>query len=175
MWEERQYGILRPISQLRPSGFLFRLVKPFAAKSKHSIGSCPVILPGDCRSQFHQLRRREPLLQSLPQFGSHLGGRSRNGVCQFQDQLFIGRKEIAFRIPVQIADLVVAQACPSAPGRVNVDSKRAFHQLGRANLSQDFQLRRNQVGFLQRHAELGIRNQHVRVRGNRLQRRNVFA
>src|SRR5215831_13332104 len=106
------------------SGFLFWLVKAFTAKSKHTVGPRSVVLPGDGRSQFHQLWRGEALLQPLPQFGRYLGGRSGNGVRQLQHQLFIGRKEIAFRVPVEVAELIIAQACASAPGRVNVDSKR---------------------------------------------------
>jgi hypothetical protein len=113
----------------------FVLVKTLAPKAKHSVRSCPIILPGDGRSQFHQLRRGEPLLEPLAQFWSHLRRRCRDRVRQFQHKFFIRREEVAFRVPVQVADLIVAQACASATGRVNVDSKRTFHQLGRTNLS----------------------------------------
>jgi hypothetical protein len=151
------------------------LVEPFAPKPKHAIRSCPIILPRDCRGQFNQLWRGEALLQPLAQFRSHIRRCRRNRVRHFQHKLFVGRKQVAFRIPVQVADLIVAQACDSASGRVNVDSKRTFHQLGCANLSQNFQLGRDKVGFIQRHAELRVRNQNVRVRGDCSERSNIFA
>jgi hypothetical protein len=154
---------------------LFWLVKSFAPKAKHPIRPCPIILPRNGSRKFHQLRRGEPLLQPFTQFWCHFRRRRRDRVRHFQDQFFVGRKKIAFRIPVQVADLLVTQACASAAGRINVDSKRAFNQFGCANLSQNFQLCRNQVGFFQRHAELGIRNEHVRVPGDCSQRSNVFA
>ena len=77
-------------------------------------------------------------MQPLTQLRSHPRRRRRDGVCHFQHQLFVGGEKIAFRVPVQVAYLIVTQACESAAGRINVDSKRALHQLGRANLSQDF-------------------------------------
>src|SRR5262249_17222150 len=63
----------------------------------------------------------------------------------------------------------------SAPGRVDVDSKRALHQLGRADLPQHLQLRREQVRFFERHAELCVGDKNVRMAGNSRQRSNILA
>jgi hypothetical protein len=152
-----------------------RLVKALAAKTKHAVGSRPVIFPGDSCGQFDQLRRGKPLLQALPQVRRYFCRRSGNCISQFQYQLFLGTKQIAFGIPVQVLDLLVTDACASAPGRVDVDSKRAFHQFGRAYLRQHFQFRRHQIGFVQRQAELGVSDKNIRMAGHCVQRRNIFA
>jgi hypothetical protein len=76
-------------------------------------------------------------------------------------------------VPVQIADLLVTQACRLTCGRVDVDSKRALNQLGGANLAQKFKLLVNQMDLLQRLAELRIRNQKIRMGSNRFKGRNI--
>ncbi len=55
--------------------------------------------------------------------------------AKFQHQLLISAKQVAFRIPVQVPYLIIADACSSATGRVDVDSKRTFHLLGGADLA----------------------------------------
>jgi len=85
----------------------FWLIEILTAKAKHSVRPRTIILPGDGRCQFDQFWRREPLLQPLTQFGNYFRRRRSNGVRQFQHQFFVSREKIAFRIPVQIADLLV--------------------------------------------------------------------
>jgi hypothetical protein len=152
----------------------FWLIEIFAAKTEHPVGACPIVFPRNGCSQFHQLRSGKPLLQSPTQLLCNFRRRGRQGVRQFQDQLFLGREKVTLSVPVEVADLIVAQTCASAPGRVNVDSKRTLHQLGGANLRQNFQLRRHKVRFLQRHAELCVWDQYIRMSGNRFQRSNIF-
>jgi hypothetical protein len=152
----------------------FWLIEILAAKSEYSVRARAIILPGYGCSQFHQLRSGKPLLQSPTQLLCNFRRRGRQGVRQFQYELFIGREKVAVSVPVEVADLFVAQPCVSATGRVNVDSKRTLHQLGCANLPQYFQLRRDKIGLLQRHAEFCVWDQDVRMRGNRFQRSNIF-
>jgi len=63
----------------------------------------------------------------------------------------------------------------SAPGRVDVYSKRTLDLLGRANLGQSFQFGRNQVGFVQGHAELRVRYQNIGMSRERLKWGDVFS
>ena len=78
-------------------------------------------------------------------------------------------------MPIQITDLLITQACRLTCGRIDVNSKRTFHQLGRPDLRQDLQFVWNKMRLIKRHAELRVGNENVRVRGNRLQRCNVPA
>jgi hypothetical protein len=152
----------------------FWLIEIFAAKAEHPVGARAIVFPRNGRCQFHQLRGRKPLLQSPTQLLCNFRRRGRQGVRQFKDQLFLGREKVTFRVPVEVANLIVAQTCGPAPGRVNVDSKRTLYQLGCANLRQNFQLRRNKICFLQRHAELCVWDQYIRMRRNGFQRSNIF-
>jgi hypothetical protein len=61
------------------------------------------------------------------------------GIRQLQNQFLVGVEEVAFLVRVQVTNLIVADAYGSASGRVDIDSKGAFHQLGGANLAQPFQ------------------------------------
>ncbi len=54
-------------------------------------------------------------------------------------------EQVVFRVPVQVANLVIADANSPASGRVDVDSKGALYQLGRADLGEFLQLGGNQV------------------------------
>ena len=155
-------------------GEIFRfLIEPLAAETKYAIGTRPIILPGNRPTQFYELRSGEALAQPLAQTVGHLGRRGRHCICQFQHQLLVGIKQVAFAMPVKIADLLFTQACRLTCGRVDVNSKRTLNQLGRSNLSQDLQLGRNQVHFIQRLAELRIRDQEIRMRCNGLHGSNV--
>jgi hypothetical protein len=113
-------------------------------------------------------------LQPFAQFGRDLCRRSSDGVGEFQDQLLVAVEEIAFLIPVQTADLFIAQSCRLTCGRVDVDSKRAFHQLGCADLAQNFERSGNQIDLFQRLAEFCVSDEEVRVSGDGIQRGNFF-
>jgi hypothetical protein len=101
--------------------------------------------------------------------------RCRYCIRKFQNQLLVGIKQIAFAVPVQIADLLITQSCRLTCGRVDVNSKRALNQLGGTNLSQNFELVVNQIYLFQSLAELRIGNQKIRMSGNGLQWSNVLA
>ena len=79
--------------------------------------------------------------------------RDRESVRQFEHQLLVAIEQIAFLVPVEVADLLVADSSRSADGRADVDSKRALDLLGHAKLGKFLQLRRDQVGLVQREAE----------------------
>jgi len=115
-----------------------RLVEAFAFKPKHPIGAGTVIFPGNGGSQLHQFGSRKSGAQTFPQFRSHFRGSGRNCIRKFEHQLLISIEKAAFLIPIQVAQLIVADACLSASGRVNVNSKRTFNQLGGAYLRQNF-------------------------------------
>lgn len=154
---------------------LSRLVKPFAAETEHAVGARAVVLPGDGCAELDQLRRGEAPLQPLSQFRGHARGGRRNSISQLQHQLLIRIEQIALRVPVQVADLIVRDADPSASGRVDVDSKRAFNQLGGANLAQSLELRRDQIGFVESLIESRVGNEIVGMQGCVCQRSNVPA
>ena len=113
-------------------------------------------------------------MQPLAEFRRDLCRRGREGVGQFQHQLLVAVKEIAFLVPVQIADLLIAQSCRLTCGRVDVNSKGAFHQLGGADLAKHFQPTRNQINLFERLAEFCVSDKKVRMSGDGIQRRNIF-
>jgi hypothetical protein len=102
-----------------------------------------------------------------------LSRRCRNGIRQFQHQLLVGIKDIAFAVPIQVTDLLVTQSCRLTCGRVDVDSKRTFNQLGGTNLAEDFELVVHQVDLLKCLAELRIGDQKIRMGSNRFKGRNI--
>src|SRR5215472_579884 len=155
-------------------GLVLGFIEAFAAEAKHAIRSCPVVLPRDSGGQFDQLRGGKPLLQPLAQLRRDARRRDREGVRQFEHQLLVAVEQIAFRVPVQVADLLVADSDCSATGGVNVDSKRALDLLGDANLGKFLQLRGSQVGLVQSEAESRVWDQHVRMRCQRTERSNVL-
>jgi hypothetical protein len=155
--------------------FRFTLVEPRAFKPKHLIRARPIIFPRNRRAEFDQLRRGKPLAEAGPQLVGHLRRRGGDSVGQFQHQLLVGIKQIAFAVPVQIADLLVTQSCRLTCGRVDVNSKRALNQLGGTNLPENFELVVNQIHLFQGLAELCVGNQKIRMSGNGLQWSNVLA
>src|SRR5690348_9583701 len=108
------------------------LIKPLALKPKYPVRSRPIIFPGNGRCQFHQLRGGKALLQARAQLWSHARRSGSDGVRQFQHQFFIGVEEVALVVVVEVAKLIVADSLASAYSRVDVNSKRTFHQLGSA-------------------------------------------
>jgi hypothetical protein len=154
---------------------LRRLVETLATEAEHAIGSRPIILPGNSRSQLHQLRRRKTLLQAFSQFRRYARGCSRDRVSKLQYQLLVSIKQITLGIPVQISDLIVRDPDPSAPGRVDVDSKRTFDEFGSANLAQLLELGRYKMSLVESLAELRVSNEIVRMCGRRCQWGNVPA
>jgi hypothetical protein len=150
-------------------------VKALAAEAKDAVRSRTIVLPRNRRTQLDELRRTEPLLQALAQFRSHIRRSRSNRIRQFENELLVGVEEIAFLVPVQVSNLLVGQARRLTCGGVDIDSKRTFHQLGGANLSQHFEPVRNEIRFLQRHAEFGVGNEEIGMRGNCGEWSNVFA
>jgi len=153
---------------------VFGLVEAFAPKSEDPVGACTVILPCDGRSQLDELRGGKALFQTPAQIVADARRGGGNGVGKLQDQFLVAVEQIALLVPVQIADLIVSEADRSASGRVDVDSKRTFHQLGGADLGQPFKLGRDQTCFIQGQAELRVGNQNVRMGGQRIQWGYVF-
>jgi len=115
--------IRRGATRLR--GFVLGFIEAFAAEAKHAVGSRPVVLPGDSSSQFDQLRSGKPLLQPLAELRRDSRRRNRECVSQFEHQLLVAVEQIAFRIPVQVADLIVADSdCSAAETRLVLSSAR---------------------------------------------------
>ena len=156
-------GTQSPHYSARPRGILLLPVETRTLKAKNSVRACPIVFPGDGAAQFHQLRCGEALAQPLTEFICHLGRRGGHGIRQFQNQFLVGIKQIAFTVPVKVADLFITQACRLTCGRIDVDSKRTLNQFGRANLSQYFQLSIYQIDLLECLAELRIGDHEVRM------------
>jgi hypothetical protein len=149
-------------------------VKALAAEAKDAIGARAVIFPSNRRTQLHELRRCEPLLQALAQLGSDIRRSRSDCIRQFENEPLVGVEEVAFLVPVQVANLLVRQARRLTCGGVDIDSKRTFHQLGSAYLPQHFEAVRNEIRFLERHAEFCISDDEIRMSGKCVQRSNVF-
>ena len=111
------------------------MIESFAAKSEHAIGARTIVLPGNGCAKFHQLWGGKSLLQPLAQLRRDARGRGGEGVGQFQHQFLVAVKDIALLMPIQVANLLIAQSCRLTCGRVDVNSKRALNQFGGANLS----------------------------------------
>jgi hypothetical protein len=122
------------------AGLLSGTVKAFAFESKYPVATRAVILPGDGSAQLYKLWRREPRFQSFAELRRYTRRSRRYGIGKLQDEFLIGIEEITVSVVVQVADLVVAESSYSAAGRVDVDSKRTFHQLGRAKLGKLLEL-----------------------------------
>jgi len=114
-------------------------------------------------------------VQAVPQLRRHFCGRGSDGIGQFEYQLLIRIEEIAFLKPIQVTELIVADARLSASGRINIDSKWTLNQLGGAYLRQNFQTRRDQIGLIERLVKSRVRNENRGMGGDGLQRSNISA
>lgn len=159
---------------MRGGLFLSRSIKAFAAEPEHPVGSGAVVFPGDGRSQLYKLGSRESLLELPAQIFAYPCGRDGEGIGQRQNQFLVAIEQVAFLIPIQVANLIIADSDCSASSGVDVDSKRALDLFRHSNLGELLQLGGNQMGFVERKAESRVRDKDIRMRGQRIQRSNVF-
>jgi hypothetical protein len=152
-----------------------RFVESFTLKTENAIGTGAIIFPRNGGAQFHKLRSGEALLQARAQLRRHARGSGGDSVSEFENELFIVTEEVAGVPIIEIAKLFVGDSGPPTRGGVNINSKRAFDELGRAHLAQNFQPAGHQIGLIQRHIEAGIRNKHSGMSCRSLKGSNVSA
>jgi hypothetical protein len=114
-------------------------------------------------------------LQSLAEVLADRGRSCGDGVSELQHQLFIAVEEIALVPEIQVAELFIGDSCPPPRGRVDVNSKRTFDQLGGAHLAKDFELGWDQIGLIQSHGIARVRNEDSGMSFQSLKRSNNFS
>jgi hypothetical protein len=98
-------------------------VQIIALDVEDSVPSCAIIFERDLRAQLHQLFLGELFLQTRIQIVRDIRGRISHRVSQLDDKAF---RVIEWGpiIAEHSEQFVIAQACFSAHGRINIYSKR---------------------------------------------------
>ena len=102
--------------------------EPFCLDPERVIEARAVILPGNHRGEFDQLRFIEPGSQAGEQRLGDFDRSGRHRVSVGEDDFLCLREQCTAAVIVEVLNLLLRDATLSADGRPDVDSKRAADQ-----------------------------------------------